>query len=117
MDRQVALPTSCHPYAPNFTVLNTSLALKESVLGQNRLDNIRNPRLHPLTCSRTLAVSKGKVMRSAMQAAVPAPRNFTAAVGGTSVALNPTIMLISRYLPGDEEGLEKGTPSVSNKTR
>ena len=29
-----------------------------------------------------------------MQAAVPAPRNFTVAVGGTSVALNPTIMTI-----------------------
>lgn len=29
-----------------------------------------------------------------MQAAVPAARNFTVAVGGTSVALNPTIMPI-----------------------
>lgn len=43
------------------------------------------------TCSRTLAVSKGKVSRSAMQAAVPAPTNFTAAEGGTSAGLNPTI--------------------------
>lgn len=56
-------------------------------------------------------------MRSAMQAAVPAPRNFTVAVGGTSVALNPTIMLIACYLPEDGERLEKGTPSGSKKTR
>lgn len=45
-----------------------------------------------LTCSRTLAVSNGKVNKSAMQAAVPAPINFTAAVGGTSAGLNPTIL-------------------------
>lgn len=37
-----------------------------------------------LTCRRTLAVSRGKVRRSAKQAAVPAPRNFTTVVGGTS---------------------------------
>lgn len=43
------------------------------------------------TCSRTLAVSRGKVSRSAMQAAVPAPTNFTAADGGTSAGPNPTI--------------------------
>jgi hypothetical protein len=55
-------------------------------------------------------------MRSAMQAAVPAPRNFTVAVGGTSVALNPTMVLISCYLPGDGEKLEKAVPSTS-KTR
>ena len=36
------------------------------------------------TCKRTLAVSRGKVRRSAKQAAVPAPRNFTTVVGGTS---------------------------------
>lgn len=52
-----------------------------------------------------------------MQAAVPAPRNFTVAVGGTSVALNPTMMLISCYLSGGGEKLEKGAPSVSNKTK
>ena len=56
-------------------------------------------------------------MRSAMQAAVPAPTNFTVAVGGTSVALNPTMMLIFCYLPEDEEKLETGAPSTSNKTR
>lgn len=43
------------------------------------------------TCSRTLAVSRGKVSRSAIQAAVPAPTNFTAADGGTSAGPNPTI--------------------------
>ena len=44
-----------------------------------------------LTCRRTLAVSRGKVSRSAMQAAVPAPTNFTAAEGGTSAGPNPTM--------------------------
>lgn len=43
------------------------------------------------TCSRTLAVSRGKVRRSAMQAAVPALTNFTATDGGTSAGPNPTI--------------------------
>lgn len=55
-------------------------------------------------------------MRSAMQAAVPAPRNFTVAVGGTSVALKPTMILISCYLPEDGEKLEKWGPSIG-KTR
>lgn len=55
-------------------------------------------------------------MRSAMQAAVPAPRNFTVAVGGTSVALKPTMVLIICYLPEDGEKLEKWEPSIS-KTR
>lgn len=45
------------------------------------------------TWSRTLAVSRGKVTKSAMHAAVPAPINFTAAVGGTSAGLKPTILL------------------------
>lgn len=49
-----------------------------------------------LTWSLTLAVSKGKVMRSAMQAAVPAPINFTAAVGGTSAGPKPTILSASK---------------------
>lgn len=44
------------------------------------------------TCSRTLAVSRGKVQRSAMQAAVPALMNFTVAVGGTSGGFRPTIV-------------------------
>lgn len=44
------------------------------------------------TCSLTLAVSRGKVQRSAMQAAVPALKNFTAAVGGTSGGFRPTMM-------------------------
>lgn len=43
------------------------------------------------TCSRTLAVSRGKVIRSAMQAAVPAPINLTGADAGTSPGPNPTI--------------------------
>lgn len=55
-------------------------------------------------------------MRSAMQAAVPAPKNFTVAVGGTSVALNPTMMLIACYLPRDEE-LEKGEISAPRRDR
>lgn len=45
------------------------------------------------TCRRTLAVSRGKVRRSAKQAAVPAPRNFTAVVGGTSGGWSPTMVL------------------------
>ena len=45
------------------------------------------------TCSRTLAVSRGKVTRSAMQPAVPALKNFTAAVGGTSGGFRPTIVV------------------------
>lgn len=44
-----------------------------------------------LTCSLTLAVSSGKVTRSAMQAAVPAPKNLTAAEGITSLGFMPTI--------------------------
>lgn len=44
------------------------------------------------TCRRTLAVSSGKVRRSAKQAAVPAPRNFTAVVGGTSEGFSPTMV-------------------------
>lgn len=44
------------------------------------------------TCRRTLAVSSGKVTRSAKQAAVPAPRNFTAVVGGTSEGFSPTMV-------------------------
>ena len=47
------------------------------------------------TCSLTLAVSKGKVARSARQAAVPAPKNFTAAEGTASCAFMPTI-----FMPG-----------------
>lgn len=47
--------------------------------------------LQLLTCSLTFAVSSGKVMRSAMQAAVPAPKNLTAAQGATSLGLMPTI--------------------------
>lgn len=49
-----------------------------------------------LTWSLTFAVSSGNVKRSAMQAAVPAPINFTVAVGGTSPALNPTMFNWSR---------------------
>lgn len=45
----------------------------------------------PHTWSLTLAVSSGKVTRSAMQAAVPAPKNFTAEEGTTSCAFMPTI--------------------------
>lgn len=44
-----------------------------------------------LTCSLTLAVSSGKVTRSAMQAAVPAPKNLTAAEGTMSLGVGPTI--------------------------
>lgn len=44
------------------------------------------------TCKRTLAVSSGNVRRSAKQAAVPAPRNFTAIVGGTSEGFSPTMV-------------------------
>lgn len=44
------------------------------------------------TCRRTLAVSSGKVRRSAKQAAVPAPRNFTAVVGGSSEGFSPTMV-------------------------
>lgn len=47
--------------------------------------------LGAFTCSRTLAVSRGKVQRSATQAAVPALKNFTAAVGGTSGGFRPTM--------------------------
>lgn len=43
------------------------------------------------TCSLTLAVSSGKVTRSAMQAAVPAPKNLTAAEGTASWGFMPTI--------------------------
>lgn len=50
------------------------------------------------TCRRTLAVSSGKVRRSAKQAAVPAPRNFTAVVGGTSEGFSPT--MVPGALPG-----------------
>lgn len=44
------------------------------------------------TCRRTLAVSSGKVRRSAKQAAMPAPRNFTAVVGGISEGFSPTMV-------------------------
>jgi hypothetical protein len=47
--------------------------------------------VYPLTCSLTLAVSKGKVIRSAKQAAVPAPKNLTAAVGAKSVGFTPAM--------------------------
>ena len=50
------------------------------------------------TCRRTLAVSSGKVRRSAKQAAVPAPRNFTAVVGGLSEGCSPT--MVPKALPG-----------------
>lgn len=50
------------------------------------------------TCRRTLAVSSGKVRRSAKQAAVPAPRNFTAVVGGLSEGCSPT--MVPEALPG-----------------
>ena len=43
------------------------------------------------TCSLTLAVSSGKVTRSAMQAAVPAPKNLTVAEGTMSPGFMPTI--------------------------
>lgn len=44
------------------------------------------------TCSRTLAVSRGKVTRSAMQAAVPALSTFTPKGGGTSDGFSPTMI-------------------------
>lgn len=45
------------------------------------------------TCSRTLAVSSGKVIMSATQAATPAEKILTAMVGGgTSDAVCPTIL-------------------------
>lgn len=45
-----------------------------------------------LTCSLTLAVSRGKVTRSATQPAVPAENTLTAADGGGS-ALLPLAMI------------------------
>ena len=50
------------------------------------------------TCRRTLAVSSGKVRRSAKQAAVPAARNFTDVVGGLSEGCSPT--MVPKALPG-----------------
>jgi len=47
-------------------------------------------------------VSRGKVSRSAKHPAVPAPTNFTAADGGTSVGPNPTIS--QNYCNQYEEG-------------
>lgn len=44
------------------------------------------------TCRRTLAVSRGKVTKSAMQAAVPALKTFTPRGGGTSDGFRPTIL-------------------------
>lgn len=44
-----------------------------------------------------------------MQAAVPAPRNFTVAVGGTSVALNPTIMMIPATSQEMNKNWRRGT--------
>lgn len=44
-----------------------------------------------LTCSRTLAVSRGKVTRSATQPAVPAEKTLTAAEGVGSPAPPPTM--------------------------
>lgn len=45
-----------------------------------------------LTCSRTLAVSKGKVTRSATHPAVPAEKILTAADGARSVLPVPTMI-------------------------
>lgn len=45
-----------------------------------------------LTCSLTLAVSRGKVTRSATQPAVPAESTFTA-VGGERSALFPPAII------------------------
>lgn len=50
--------------------------------------------MRELTWSLTLAVSSGKVTKSAMHAAVPAPTNFTAAVGGRSAGPKPTIFML-----------------------
>lgn len=55
------------------------------------------------TCRRTLAVSSGKVIRSAKQAAMPAPRNFTAVVGGTSEGFSPTMVPEAQSLQGPVE--------------
>lgn len=45
-----------------------------------------------LTCSLTLAVSRGKVTRSATQPAVPAENTLTAADGGGSALLPPAMI-------------------------
>lgn len=45
-----------------------------------------------LTCSLTLAVSRGKVTRSATQPAVPAENTFTAADGERSALLPPAMV-------------------------
>ena len=52
-----------------------------------------------LTCSLTLAVSRGKVTRSAMQPAVPAPKNLMAVEGASSVAM-PTIAVLGGMFTG-----------------
>lgn len=52
------------------------------------------------SCSRTLAVSRRKVHRSAMQPAIPALTNFMAAVGGTSGGFRPT--MVAGGLEGEE---------------
>lgn len=44
-----------------------------------------------VTCSRTLAVSNGKVTRSATQPAVPAEKTLTTAVGPKSAADPPAM--------------------------
>lgn len=62
-----------------------------------------------------MAVSKGKVNRSAMQAAVPAPINLTAAVGGTSVGLNPTIFFRSVKFEGGTK--TRGEHKIRNSAR
>lgn len=45
-----------------------------------------------LTCSLTLAVSRGKVTRSATQPAAPAEKTLTPAVGATSAVVKPTMI-------------------------
>ena len=50
------------------------------------------------TWSRTFAVSRGKVTKSATHAAVPAPKTFTAVVGGMGSALRTaTIIAVTFY--------------------
>lgn len=67
------------------------------------------------TCSRTLAVSRGKVQRSAMQPATPALTNFMAAVGGTSGGFRPTI--VAEGLEGKGRGFVQSQDTASASSR
>lgn len=76
--------------------------------GRTRSRSPLCPRHLPLptalpTCRRTLAMSSGKVIMSATQAATPAEKILTAMVGGTSDAVCPTILTQAGGTPAQGE--------------